>query len=103
MTTITVCITCRTPENRETKEGDPMGESFLPAMEKAAAKHGITVRGVACLIYGTFHRNDFEAMRLLLGHTSTSTAIRYYAMIEQDAVHRAYAGILKSLMGEDDA
>ena len=63
--------------------------------------HGF--RSVACLIYGTFHRNDFEAMRLLLGHTSTSTAIRYYAMIEQDAVHRAYAGILKSLMGEDDA
>ena len=27
-----------------------MGESFLPAMEKAAAKHGITVRGVACLM-----------------------------------------------------
>ena len=50
MTTITVCTTCRTPENRETKEGDPKGESFLPLMEAAGAAHGLPVRGIACLM-----------------------------------------------------
>lgn len=50
MTTITVCTTCRTPENRETKEGDPQGESFLPLMQIAGTQHGVEVRGTACLM-----------------------------------------------------
>ena len=50
MTLITVCTTCRTPENRETKEGDPMGEAFLPRIEAAGAARGIAVRGTACLM-----------------------------------------------------
>jgi len=50
MTVITVCTTCRTPENRVTKEGDPAGESFLPLMEEAARAEGLTVRGIACLM-----------------------------------------------------
>lgn len=59
--------------------------------------HGF--RHVACLIYGTMHRNDFEAMRLLLGHKSTSSVIKFYAMIEMDAVHKAYSDVLKTLLG----
>ena len=60
-------------------------------------------RHLAVLIYGRFHQNDFEAMRLLLGHKSTSTAIKYYAMINTETVHRAYGSILKSIAaGRDD-
>lgn len=55
-------------------------------------------RHLAVLIFGTFHKNDFEAMRLLMGHKSTSTVMKYYAMIETDAVHRAYAAVLKSIL-----
>ena len=50
MTTITVCTTCRIPENRATKDGDPMGESLLPLVEAAGAKQGVNVRGTACLM-----------------------------------------------------
>lgn len=50
MTTITVCITCRTPDNRETKEGDPKGEAFLPLVEAAGKAEGIEVRSTACLM-----------------------------------------------------
>ena len=50
MTTITVCITCRTPANKETMEGDPDGEAFLPLVEAAGEQTGVQVRGTACLM-----------------------------------------------------
>ena len=50
MTTITVCITCRTPENREHKEGDPDGEAFFPKVQAAGAAQGVKVRSTACLM-----------------------------------------------------
>lgn len=47
-TTITVCTTCRTPEQRVEKQGDPCGEAFLERMQAAA--DGLAVRGAACLM-----------------------------------------------------
>lgn len=62
--------------------------------------HGF--RHVSCLIYGTHYRNDFEAMRLLLGHKSTNSVLKFYAMLEMDAVHKAYSEVLRTLLGEND-
>ena len=50
MTTITVCITCRTPTSRETKDGDPEGEAFFPLIDAAGANEGVDVRSTACLM-----------------------------------------------------
>ena len=51
MTTITVCTTCRQPEFRETKPGDPCGEGLLELVRTAAARSdNVNVRGVACLM-----------------------------------------------------
>ena len=50
MTTITVCTTCRVPEKREAKEGDPCGEAMLAEVARAAQGSGIAVRGTACLM-----------------------------------------------------
>ena len=62
--------------------------------------HGF--RHVSCLIYGTHYRNDFEAMRLLLGHKSTNSVLKFYAMLEMDAVHKAYSEVLRTLLREND-
>lgn len=59
-------------------------------------------RHLSVLIYGRFHKNDFEAMRLLLGHKSPTTVIKYYALIETEAVHRAYGSILKTIAENRD-
>ncbi|WP_068112863.1 DUF1636 family protein [Tropicimonas marinistellae] len=51
MTTITICTTCRTGKDRETKLGTPAGEAFLQRAQSAAASEpGLSVRGVACLM-----------------------------------------------------
>ncbi|WP_172332670.1 DUF1636 domain-containing protein [Mangrovicoccus sp. HB161399] len=49
MTTITVCTTCRTAEERGDRTLPPSGEAFLAALE-AASGDGIAVRGTACLM-----------------------------------------------------
>ncbi|WP_138464867.1 DUF1636 domain-containing protein [Poseidonocella sp. HB161398] len=49
MTTITVCTTCRTAEERDDRTLPPSGEAFLLAM-KAACGDRLAVRGVSCLM-----------------------------------------------------
>ncbi|RYH11639.1 DUF1636 domain-containing protein [Tropicimonas sp. IMCC6043] len=50
MTTLTICITCRNAETRESKPGEPTGESFLAAIRAATEGRPFRVRSVACLM-----------------------------------------------------
>ncbi|WP_108262847.1 DUF1636 family protein [Mangrovicoccus ximenensis] len=49
MTTITVCTTCRTAEEREDRTLPPSGEAFLLELQ-AASGSGVAVRGTSCLM-----------------------------------------------------
>jgi integrase len=54
-------------------------------------------RHLAGLVYLTSHPGEFETVRRLLGHASSSTATDAYVGLEVDAAHRAYVSLLDTL------
>lgn len=48
--TITVCDTCRRAERKELKEEPSCGAYLLEEVERAAARAGVAVRHVSCLM-----------------------------------------------------
>ncbi len=90
MTTLTVCTTCRNDAARDTKEGDPTGETFLTHVEAAASGTPVKVRGVACLM-GCSHGcnvaiSDHGKMTYVLGRFD-GTSDDAEALVEYAAHH----------------
>ena len=95
MTTITVCTTCRTPARRDADDPTRDGEAFLPLVEAEATKHGVTVRGVACLM-GCEHGcnvavSGADKMTYVLGRFE-GTAEDAEALVEYAAAHAENEG-----------
>jgi integrase len=60
-------------------------------------------RHLSGLVYLSHHPAEFETVRRLLGHASSSTATDFYVGLETDAAHRAYVSLLGALRGDNDA